>query len=190
MLVSLSAGNRTHDLCEPPESFLHISSFHPLTHSRSHTLRLDCTHLLYMCVAGCTPLHTHATGKRSSEGEINQSLLLILQEHVHLKQKDKRGVCALNRTVRQSRLFVSEEAVSHARWPTPRTPSPLAPNGWRTAVLHWQALCSCTHAKAASWRTALVSPAPDDSRIGNGWGLVGRSQRKATLHTLCSQTGH
>lgn len=44
-------------------------------------------------------------------------------------------------------------------------PSPFQPpNGWCTAVLHWQALCSCPHTKAASWRTALVSPAPDDLR--------------------------
>lgn len=29
-------------------------------------------------------------------------------------------------------------------------------NGGHTAVLHWRALCWCSHAKAASWRTALV----------------------------------
>lgn len=30
------------------------------------------------------------------------------------------------------------------------------PTGWPTAVLHWQALCPCVSAKAASWRTVVV----------------------------------
>lgn len=80
-------------------------------------------------------------------------------------------VCPLliNWLVRHPRLSVSN---SHARWLTPSSlPHPRPPNGWHTAVLHWQALCSCTHAKAASWRTVLVSPAPDDSRRGSEGGL-------------------
>lgn len=30
------------------------------------------------------------------------------------------------------------------------------PIGWPAAVLHWQALCPCVSAKAASWRTVVV----------------------------------
>lgn len=78
-------------LCASLQSFLHISSFHPLTHSWSHTLWLDCTHLLYVCdwlQASSYPRYW----SRDFRGEVNWSLLLLLQENEHLKQTKEGGV--------------------------------------------------------------------------------------------------
>lgn len=155
--------------CASPQSFVYIGSFHPLTHSWSHTLWLDCTHLLYVCdwlQANSYPRYWSSEFR----GEVKPPLLLFLQEYVHLKQKKEGRRRRRSRHLCLKLLGCLSGSNSHARWLTRSTPSPLAPNGWHTAVLHWQALCSCTHAKAASWRTALVSPAPDDSRRGSGWG--------------------
>lgn len=80
--------------------------------------------------------------------------------------------------------------VTLAGWPTPISPSRSALTGWHTAVLHWQALCSCAHTKAASWRTALVSPTPDNLRRGSGWRWgEGEGLRKVLFHTLGIQNG-
>lgn len=63
-------------------------------------------------------------------------------------------------------------------------PRPLTPNSWHTAVLHWQALCSCTHTKAASWRTALVSPAPNDSSGGSGPGVRRKEGKRCSVNSV------
>lgn len=164
-LVCISPVVLTFQLIAPTYSQLiahSVARLHPLT----VRVRLAAGHPRY--------------GSREFRGEVKTiSSSLFLQEYVQLKQDEGRRRHHL--AVRHSRLSASN---SHALWLTPSSPSPLAPNGWHTAVLHWQALCSCTHAKAASWRTALVSPAPDDSRRGSGWGLLGRGLRKAVFHTL------
>lgn len=92
-------------LCASPQSVLHSSPFHPLTHSRSHTVWLACTHLLYVwdwLQASWNP----RCWSREFRGEVKWSLVLFLQEHVRLKQM-KKGVgytvCALKRDVRHSR---------------------------------------------------------------------------------------
>lgn len=77
-------------LCASPQSVLHSSPFHPLTHSWSHTVWLACTHLLYVwewLQANSNP----RCWSREFRGEVNWSLVLFLQEHVHLKQM-KEGV--------------------------------------------------------------------------------------------------
>lgn len=188
--------------CASPQLVLHSSSFLPLTHSWSHTLRLACTHLQYVwgwLQANSCP----RSWNRDFRGEVKRSLVLFLQEHVNLKQtrkqkrkkkKEKESPCAPQSTqdCASFRAVWFELSRLLAGRPTPIPPSPSALNGWHTAVLHWQALCSCAHTKAASWRTALVSPAPDDSRRGSGWGVwewvgVGRTEEGGVSHTWYSE---
>ena len=137
-----------------PSHFIHVFT---ADHSRC-----ACTHLPYVCdwlqAASCL-----RSWNWDFKGEVKQSLLLFLQKNVLLNQKKEEEVVdvwVFNGTVRHSRL---PDLKSRAQRLTPSAVSPVALNGWHTAVLHWQALCSYTHAKAASWRTALVSPALDDS---------------------------
>lgn len=105
--------------------------------------------------------------------------LFIHMWHAHafwrLKEKFSSCFC------RNQQIFTKEKDglmgiqlahCNHLFW-DPSSHPPVAPYSWHTAVLHWQALCFYTHAKAASWRTALVSPAPDDSRRGRGCRVVG-----------------
>lgn len=102
---------------------------------------------------------------REFRKEVNPSHALFLQEFVHLKQTKGREWVA-----------VAPGCL------TPGAPSPLASYGCHTAVLHWQALCSYTHAKAASWRTALVSPAPDERGFSH--------MQKSDLYLITCHLGH
>lgn len=90
--------------------FLHISSFHPLTHSWSHTHCGSTAPTYCTCVTGGRPAHTHAAGAGSLEGKLNDLFFffsVFLQEHAHLKQPeegDGAAVCAFKEAVRHTGL--------------------------------------------------------------------------------------
>lgn len=175
-------------LCPSPQSVLHSSSFHPLTHSWSHTLWLDCTHLLY--VWGWLQANSYPRSwSREFRGEVKWSLVLFLQEHVHLKQMKKEEeftICALKQAVHHFRLSCSN---SHACWLTPSTPFTNGPRMADTQQFFTGKLYVPVHILKLPAEELLWSALPpDDSRRGSGWG-VGRALRKVVFHTLSIQTG-
>lgn len=87
--------------CASPQLVLHSSSFQPLTHSWSHTLRLACTHLQYVwgwLQANSCP----RSWNRDFRGEVKRSLVLFLQEHVNLKQTRKQKKKMLKKKEKES----------------------------------------------------------------------------------------
>lgn len=112
-------------LCASFQSALHSNSFHPLTHSWSHTLWLARTHLLYVWdwlqASSYSCFHN-----RELKAELKWSLVLFPQEHFLLKPMKKGEefiIRALKVAVYLARLC---DLKSHACWRT-SLPRPFSP---------------------------------------------------------------
>lgn len=125
-------GYLTHDLVRISTAFSCTSAHftHLLTADRTHcgsTAPTYCT-----CVTGCRPAHTHAAGAGSLEGKLNDLFFFFCLSAGACAPEAARGSgrsrcwCLFKEAGRRTGLSGSD---SHARWLTPRAPSPSASNG-------------------------------------------------------------